>query len=58
MTEVDGVGEPGDAKFEFALGGFDIEGVSGVPGVDGVACCSVSTYFRFKPGEEGTNRSR
>tara|TARA_R110002060_G_scaffold38371_1_gene49608 strand:- start:944 stop:1144 length:201 start_codon:yes stop_codon:yes gene_type:complete len=38
VAVVDWVGEPGDAEFEFALGGFDVEGVGGIPGVDGVAC--------------------
>jgi len=35
--EIDGVGEPGDGEFEFALGGRDIERGVGVIGVDGVS---------------------
>jgi hypothetical protein len=34
MPEVDGVCEPGDGELEFALCGFDVEGVFWVPGVD------------------------
>ena len=37
MAVVDGIGEPGNGEFEFAFGGFDVEGVSGVPGVGGIA---------------------
>lgn len=42
MPVVDGVREPRDAEFEFALRGFDVERVGGIPGVDGVACECVS----------------
>jgi hypothetical protein len=36
IAEVDGVGEPGDGEFEFAFGGFHVEGVVRVPRVDTV----------------------
>lgn len=42
VTVVNGVGEPGDAEFEFTLSGFDVEGVGRVPGVDAVTCSAVS----------------
>ena len=38
VAEVDGVCEPGDAEFKFSFGGFNVEGIGGIPRVDGVTC--------------------
>lgn len=52
VAVVDGVCEPGDAEFEFALRGFDVERVGGVPGVDAVAWMDSLLVFRVRGGKE------
>lgn len=38
VAKVDRVGEPGDCKFDFAVAGFNIFWVAGIPRVCSIAC--------------------
>lgn len=57
MAVVDRVGEPGNAEFEFALCGFDVEGVFFVPGIDSVTCFFLNQWCLYKT-ERGAYRSK
>jgi hypothetical protein len=57
MPEVDGVCEPGDGELEFALCGFDVQGVFWVPGVDGITYITIEFMFKKGKGKSGAYRS-